>query len=87
MGRELEALRMRSKHPYELDFNATPAFTSEIMEQPILLRFKMPQTKLYDGFADPLDNLEAIKALMLLHGANDGTLCRAFPVTLRKVAR
>ena len=42
MGHELEALRMRSQHPYELDFNVTLAFTLKIMEQPILPRFKMP---------------------------------------------
>ena len=80
-------LKMRSKRPYELDFNAAPAFTSEIMEQVIPPQFKMPQTKLYDGSSDPLDHLEAFKALMLLHGANDGTLCWAFPSTLRKVVR
>ena len=87
MGHELEALRMRSGHPYELNFNATPAFTSEIMEQVVPPRFKMPQTELYDGSSDPLDHLEAFKALMLLHGANDGTMCRAFSATLRKAAR
>ena len=87
MGRELEALRMRSERPYELDFNAAPAFTSKIMEQIVPPRLKMPQTELYDGSTDPLDHLEAFKALMLLHGANDGTLCRAFPVTLRKAIR
>ena len=59
MGRELKALGMRSKHPYELDFSVAPAFTSKIMEQPISPQFKMPQTELYDGFADPLDHLEA----------------------------
>ena len=87
MSHELEALRMRSEHPYELDFNAAPAFTSEIMEQPISPQFKMPQTELYDGSVDPLDHLKAFKALMLLHEANDGTLCQAFLATLRKVAR
>ena len=84
MGCELEALRMRSKHPYELDFNVAPAFTSKIMEQVVPPQFKMPQIELYDGSSDPLDHLEAFKALMLLHGANDETLCRAFPATLRK---
>ena len=87
MGCELEALKMRSEHPYELDFNAALAFTSKIMEQIIPSRFKMPQTELYDGFADPLDHLEAFKVLMLLHGANDRTLCQAFSTTLRKLAR
>ena len=87
MGHELEALKMRLEHPYELDFNAAPAFTSEIMEQVIPPWFKMPQIELYDGSFDPLDHLEAFKALMLLHGANDGTLCWAFSATLRKAAR
>ena len=32
MGHELEALKMRSELPYDLDFNAAPAFTLEIME-------------------------------------------------------
>ena len=87
MGCELETLMMRSERPYEPDFNAAPTFTSKIMEQPILPWFKMPQTKLYDGSVDPLDYLEAFKALMLLHGANNETLYQAFPATLRKVAR
>ena len=87
MDRELEALRMRSEHPYELDFNAAPAFTSKIMEKPIPPRFKMPQIELYNGSVDPLDHLKAFKVLMLLHGANDGTLCLAFSATLRKATR
>ena len=87
MGHELEALKMRSERPYELDFNAAPAFTLEIMEQVIPPQFKMPQTKLYDGSSNPLDHLKAFKALMPLHGANDGTLCQAFLATLRKVAQ
>ena len=66
---------MRLEHPYELNFNAALAFTSEIMEQLIPPRFNMPQTELYDISSDPLDHLEAFKTLMLLHGANDGTLC------------
>ena len=87
MGHQLEALRMRSEHPYELDFNMAIAFTSKVMEEPIQPQFKMPQTELYDGSVDPLDHLEAFKALMLLHGANEGTLCWAFLATLRKAAR
>ena len=87
MGRQLEALKMKSKCPYEKDFNTTLPFTSKIMKEAIPPRFKMPHTELYDGFADPLDHLEAFKALMLLHRANDGTLNRAFPATLRKAAR
>ena len=87
MGRELEALKIKSEHPYESDFNTAPAFTSEIMEEPIPPQFKMLQIELYDSSTDPLDHLKAFKALMLLHGANDGTLCWAFSTTLRKTVR
>ena len=82
MGDELEALKIKSEHPYESDFNMALAFTSKIMEEFVPPRFKMPQTELYDDSTDPLDHLEAFKALILLHGANDGTLCQAFLATL-----
>ena len=49
MGRQLEALKMKSERPYEEGFNTAPAFTSKIMEEPVPARFKMPQTELYDG--------------------------------------
>ena len=84
IGRQLEALKVKSDRPYERDFNMAPPFTLEIMDKAIPPRFKMPQTELYDGLADPLDHLEAFKALMLMHGANDGTLCRTLLATLRK---
>ena len=87
MGHKLEALKMKSECPYEKDFNMAPPFTSEIMEEVIPPWFKMSQTKLYDGSVDHLDHLEAFKALMLLHGANDRTLCWAFLATLRKASR
>ena len=87
MGHQLEALRMKSERPYENHFNMAPTFTSKIMEKSVPPRFKMPQTELYDGSANPLDHLEAFNALMLLHGANDGLLCQAFSATLRKVVR
>ena len=39
MGRELEALKMKSERPYENNFNTTLAFTSKIMEEPIPPQF------------------------------------------------
>ena len=87
MGRQLEALKMKSEHPYEEGFNTALAFISKIMEEPVSPWFKMPQIELDDGSVDPLDHLEAFKALMLLHETNDGTLCRAFLAMLRKATR
>ena len=34
MGRQLEALGMKSEHPYENNFNTALTFTSKIMEEP-----------------------------------------------------
>ena len=82
MGRQLEALKVKSSRPFERDFTTDPPFSARVMNEPIPMRFKMPQTKLYDGTSDPLDHLESFKALMLLHGTNDGVMCRAFLATL-----
>ena len=57
------------------------------MSKVIPPKFKMLQTEPYDRTTDPLDHLESFKALMLLHRATDGILCRAFSVTLHKAAR
>ena len=42
MGRQLEALKMKSEGPYKKDFNMAPSFTPEIMDEAILPRFTMP---------------------------------------------
>ncbi|XP_077226457.1 uncharacterized protein LOC143888969 [Tasmannia lanceolata] len=47
----------------------------------------MPPIPQYDGTTDPVDHLETFRTMMLLHGAFDGFLCRAFPTTLSAVAR
>ena len=74
MGHQLEALKMKLECPNKKDFNTALAFTMKIREEPIPPQFMMLQTELYDGSTDPLDHLEAFKALTLLHEANDRTL-------------
>lgn len=39
------------------------------MGELILSQFKIPQLESYDGTSDPIDHLENIKAIMLLHRA------------------
>ena len=58
-----------------------------IMQEPIPPNFKLPQFESYDGTSDPVDHLEAFRMMMLLHGAPDAILCRAFPSTLKEAAR
>lgn len=57
------------------------------MQEPLPKHFKMSQLKIYDGSTDPVDHLEGFKTLMLFQEATDVVLCRAFPSTLRKLAR
>jgi len=47
----------------------------------------MPQVEVYDGSWDLLDHLESFKTLMHLHGVLDEIMRRAFPTTLKGLAR
>ena len=87
MGHQLEALKVRSSHPFDTECNAEPPFSPQIMGEVVPPKFRMPQAELYDGTTDPLDHIESFKALMLLHRATDGVLCHAFLVTLCKAAQ
>ena len=60
---------------------------SKIMQEPIPQHFKAPQFKDYNGTTDPIDHLETFKEAMLLYRVTDIILCRAFPITLKGMAR
>ena len=47
----------------------------------------MPQVEAYDGSKDPLNHLESFKTLMHLYVVLDEIMCRAFPTTLKGLAR
>src|SRR5262249_4320645 len=71
--------------------STSPAITcplsDHILEAPLPSHFRMPHIEAYDGSSDPLDHLHTFQDLMLLQGAPDPILCRAFPATFRKAAR
>ena len=62
-------------------------FTIPVNSCPLPQKFRMPQIESYDGVKDPLDHLETFKTLMQLQGVLDEIMCRAFPTTLKGVAR
>ena len=62
-------------------------FTTEVLNQPLPSKFCLPQLESYDDSKDPLDHIESFKALMLLQMTLDEVMCRAFPTTLKGVAR
>ncbi|XP_043705406.1 uncharacterized protein LOC122655264 [Telopea speciosissima] len=47
----------------------------------------MPIVEQYTGTTDPEDHLETFKSLLFFQCASDAIMCRAFPSTLKGVAR
>ena len=62
-------------------------FTTFVNSYPLLPKFCMPQVKSYNRAKDPLDHLESFKTLMHLQEVADEIMCRAFPTTLKGLAR
>ena len=86
MGRQLEALKVRSSYPFDAEFNAELSFSPHIMSEVTPPKCRMTQVELYDGTTDPLNHIKSFKALILLNKATYSVLSRAFSVTLRKTA-
>jgi hypothetical protein len=62
-------------------------FTEQVKAYPMPDKFKMPRIEKYDGSGDPQDHLEAFREHLVLHGTPDEIACRAFPLTLKGVAK
>ena len=62
-------------------------FTTSVNSFPLPPKFRMPQIESYDGVKDPFDHLETFKTLMHLQGVPDEIMCKAFPTTLKGLAR
>ena len=62
-------------------------FTASVNSFPLPHKFRMPQIESYDGVKGPLDHLETFKTLMHFQRVADEIMCRAFPTTLKGLAR
>jgi hypothetical protein len=62
-------------------------FTGRVKAFPMPDKFKMPRIEKYDGNGDPQEHLEAFREHIILHGTPDEIACRAFPLTLKGVAK
>ncbi|XP_059436624.1 uncharacterized protein LOC132169640 [Corylus avellana] len=62
-------------------------FTDRVMRFPMPGNFKVPRVGEYDGSGDPSDHMESFRAHIILHETPDEIACRAFPLTLRGVAK
>ncbi|RRT62848.1 hypothetical protein B296_00022022 [Ensete ventricosum] len=62
-------------------------FTPEIQAKPFPATFKIPVVEPYDGNGNPTEHIVAFRAQMALYDTSDALMCRAFPTTLRGLAR
>ena len=84
----MNALKGRVSTDHDDLVNRTDSpFTTSVNSFSLPPKLRMPQIKSYDGVMDPLDHLETFKTLMHLQGVLDEIMCRAFPTTLKGLAR
>ena len=62
-------------------------FILSITNHPFPSKFKMPALDLHDGTCDPCDQIAMFKTTMHLQGVPDEIICKAFPTTLKGLAR
>jgi hypothetical protein len=62
-------------------------FIERVKAYPMPDKFKMPRIEKYDGGGDLQAHLEAFREHIILHGTLDEIACRAFPLTLKGVAK
>jgi hypothetical protein len=62
-------------------------FTGRVKAYPMPDKFKMPRIEKYDGNGDPQEHLKAFREHLVLHGTPNEIVCRAFPLTLKGVAK
>ncbi|XP_059446340.1 uncharacterized protein LOC132177880 [Corylus avellana] len=62
-------------------------FTDQVMRFLMPGSFKVPQIGEYEGSGDRSDHMESFRAHIILHETPDEIACRAFPLTLRGVAK
>ena len=92
MRKEMDELRsaMKDKGGENLDRmirRIDSPFTTEMLNCPLLPKFRLPQLESYDSSKDLLDHIESFKTLMLLQMTLDEVMCRVFLTTLKGAAR
>ena len=92
MRKEMDELKsaMKDKGEENLDGmirRTDSPFTIEVLNCPFPQKLCLPQLESYDGSKDPLDHIESFMTFMLLQMTLDEVMCRAFPMTLKGVAR
>ncbi|XP_030958878.1 uncharacterized protein LOC115980806 [Quercus lobata] len=79
---------MKRTNPIEdLVYRTDSPFTASSNGHPLPSKFKLPSLDSFDGMRDPSDHIATFKTTMHLKGVPDEIMCRAFPTTVKGLAR
>ena len=84
---EMRENMRRTNHVDDLVHRTNSPFITSINSHPLPSKFKMPSLDSYNGMCDPCDHIATFKTTMHFQGVSDEIMCRAFPTTLKGLAR
>ncbi|HET7641124.1 MAG TPA: hypothetical protein VFK47_20615 [Ktedonobacteraceae bacterium] len=90
LQRQIDDLKTKvdaREHSPEPEVRMVAPFSPDIMEVPLPKDFQLPTIKAYTGTSDPRTHMTRYKAAMVMIGASDAIMCRAFLSTLDGTAQ
>ena len=84
---EMKDFMRRANHMDDLVHRTDSPFITSITSHPLPSKFKMLTLDSYDGTRDPCDHIATLKTTMHLRGVPNEIMCRAFPTTLKGLAK
>ena len=85
--KEMKDSMKNANHVDDLIHRMDSPLIASITSHPLPSKFKMPTLDLYDGMYDPCDHIATFKTTMHLQGVPNEIMCRAFPTTLKGLAK